>query len=97
MQVSVTHRFPRGNTYFPMVSRVRHASRGVGELARRAREILKGHRILAHHRIQCEQRGGVLTLQGEVPSFYQKQLAQEILRPLADEVTMVNRLQVHPW
>lgn len=44
--------------------------------------------------VSCEEQDGVLVLHGRVPSFYLKQLAQELVRPIEGVKTISNRLQV---
>jgi hypothetical protein len=44
--------------------------------------------------VTCEYRDGVLTLRGHVPSFFQKQIAQTLLRGLQHKVHINNRLVV---
>jgi hypothetical protein len=44
--------------------------------------------------VRCEYRDGVLTLRGQVPSFFQKQIAQTLLRGLQHKVHINNRLVV---
>lgn len=45
--------------------------------------------------VSCLQRGGVLILEGRVPTFYQKQLAQQIaLRLVAEGMHVDNQVRV---
>jgi osmotically-inducible protein OsmY len=46
--------------------------------------------------ICCEGHDGHLILRGRVPSFYLKQLAQELVRPIQGVRSVVNRLEVDP-
>ncbi len=44
--------------------------------------------------VLCEFHEGVLTLRGQVPSFYLKQVAQELIRRLDGAEEVNNRLEV---
>jgi osmotically-inducible protein OsmY len=44
--------------------------------------------------IHCSFRDGTMTLCGEVPSYYHKQLAQEVLRNVTDVTHVVNHIEV---
>jgi osmotically-inducible protein OsmY len=59
----------------------------------------------AHHRLQespyravrslsCDCRGGMLFLRGHLPTFYQKQLAQEAVANLAGVLDVMNEAVV---
>lgn len=52
------------------------------------------HRPLRELSVQID--GTTVTITGEVLSFYQKQLAQEIVRAIGRGVTIVNLVDVHP-
>jgi hypothetical protein len=58
------------------------------------------HRMLgqssyrALHRVRCEYSQGVLTLHGQVPSYYLKQLAQEMAKRIAHGKVINNLLRV---
>ena len=43
-------------------------------------------------RLHCEWHAGILSIQGQVSSFYLKQLAQETVRSLADVARIVNHV-----
>ena len=49
---------------------------------------------LTVQRIWCEFQGGHLILQGQVPSFYHKQLAQEAVAGLSGVTQVVNDIEV---
>lgn len=49
---------------------------------------------LAAERICCEYDGARLFLQGQVPSFYHEQLAQEAIAGMAGVVQVVNKIDV---
>lgn len=59
-----------------------------------ARRRLKTSRYLTLSRLSCRQEADSLVLRGEVPSFYLKQLAQEVLRNVARGRRIVNLLEV---
>jgi osmotically-inducible protein OsmY len=44
--------------------------------------------------VSCDFHEGVLTLRGQVPSFYLKQVAQELIRRLNGAEEVNNRLEV---
>ena len=49
----------------------------------------------AVRRVSCEVRNCVLTLRGRVPSFYMKQITQEVVRQLLDGSLVIdNQLEV---
>ncbi|MEM8945463.1 MAG: BON domain-containing protein [Planctomycetota bacterium] len=53
----------------------------------------KSHGLSPRH-VQIETRGGKVRLAGTVGSFYQKQMAQEIVRRVDGVETVENQLQV---
>ena len=53
-----------------------------------------GYRRL--NNIACCFHEGTLTLHGEVPSYYHKQIAQEAIRKLNSVETIVNKIEVWP-
>jgi hypothetical protein len=44
--------------------------------------------------VQVEQVGESLVLTGRVPTYYQKQMAQEIVRTVAAEYELINSIDV---
>lgn len=44
--------------------------------------------------VTCDQREGVVVLRGRVPSYYHKQLAQELVRQIAGTFAIVNVVEV---
>ncbi|NUQ63337.1 MAG: BON domain-containing protein [Pirellulales bacterium] len=44
--------------------------------------------------VTCEYTHGVLTLHGKVPSYYQKQLAQETVRRIDGIRQIINEIEV---
>ena len=45
--------------------------------------------------LQMESRGGQVTLRGTVSTYYQKQMAQEVLRRVDGVSQISNQLEVH--
>jgi hypothetical protein len=64
------------------------------EAAARRRLTTARHRHLK--RVSCRGDADSLVLRGEVPSFYLKQLAQEVVRGVASGRRIVNLLEVRP-
>ena len=60
----------------------------------RAQEALTSSPIHALQSIRVERCDDALVLSGKVSSFYHKQLAQEAVLALADEVRLVNSVDV---
>ena len=50
--------------------------------------------IAALHDLQVDDDGDRLVISGRVHSFYHKQLAQEVVRSIAPDVLVVNRVDV---
>jgi osmotically-inducible protein OsmY len=65
-------------------------------IAARAETILQEGLDSASHQITCECHDGVLVLRGRLPSFYEKQVAQEALRTLEGVDQIVNQIEVVP-
>lgn len=65
-------------------------------LVDRATELLENHPHFRgrHQSVYCEHSRGALLLQGTVPSYYLKQLAQEAIRDLVDVIKIVNQIRV---
>jgi hypothetical protein len=51
-----------------------------------------GYRSLGS--VRCQFREGTLTLQGSVPSYYHKQIAQEAIRKVGNVNAIVNDIDV---
>lgn len=64
------------------------------DVAALARGRLTTSRYLTLRRISCRQDADALELRGQVPSFYLKQLAQEVVRKVAQGKRIVNLLEV---
>lgn len=55
---------------------------------------LQTHGLFANYGLSCEYCEGVVVLRGCVPSFHEKQLAQELVRRVDGVKIVVNRLVV---
>ena len=64
---------------------------GLQELAERC---LRSNPYLALKNVSCDCREGVLVLRGCLPSYYLKQLAQEVVARLEGVQTIDNQIQV---
>jgi hypothetical protein len=64
------------------------------ELQPRAQEALQASPIYALRDVRVEQTGKQLMLTGRVSSFYHKQMAQELVLALAEDVEIVNTIHV---
>jgi hypothetical protein len=60
----------------------------------RAQSALAASPVFDLRDVQVEQHETGLVLSGHVSSFYHKQLAQEVVRLVAGEVTVVNSIDV---
>lgn len=65
------------------------------EIAGRASRILGNSPYAALRAVACEFKDGILTLNGEVPTFYLKQIAQTMLREVQQVHSIVNNVRVH--
>ena len=63
-------------------------------LGERAEARLRANAYLALKNVTCEDRDGVLTLRGCLPSYYLKQVAQTAVAGLEGVRQVVNRIQV---
>jgi osmotically-inducible protein OsmY len=63
-------------------------------LERRVTTLLAEHPHLRRRPLRCEAQDGRVVLQGVVPTWYQKQLAQEALRRVEGVYEIDNRLVV---
>lgn len=73
------------------VSKIVHAHADVIELARAK---LLGTGYASFGQLICEHDSGVLRLRGQLPNYYQKQLAQELLFDLDGVDQIVNSVEV---
>ncbi len=65
------------------------------EMESRARTVLSSCAILEIRRLKIEKIDGVLCLLGALPTWYHKQLAQEMVRRLRPEVPVPIRNLTH--
>lgn len=64
------------------------------DVAGKAIERLRGCSYSPVRHVQCRFHEGVLLLSGQVPTFYMKQVAQELLRNMKHVEKIDNRLNV---
>ena len=64
------------------------------DLHQRAKTALDNSPIRVLRSVHVEQTGRTLVLSGHVESFYQKQLAQELVRTVASECELINSIHV---
>ncbi|MCA9190116.1 MAG: BON domain-containing protein [Planctomycetales bacterium] len=64
------------------------------DLLHRVDNAIKGSPHLAGHQVFCQAESGVIVLHGRVGSFFQKQMAQEVLKKLSGIEKIVNELEV---
>ena len=64
------------------------------EVLRAARDRLKSSPYCPLRSVSCECRQGVLVLRGKLPTFYQKQLAQETVAKVEGVTEVVNETVV---
>jgi hypothetical protein len=68
--------------------------RNTGTLTELVGKRLQGSPYAAVRRVTCFFDEGVLVLQGEVPSYYQKQLAQSAVAGFENIERIANRIRV---
>ncbi len=64
------------------------------KVERAVRVILSNSGYQALKAITCRYDEGSLTLRGEVPSYYHKQIAQEMIRKVNSVETIINQIKV---
>jgi osmotically-inducible protein OsmY len=64
-------------------------------LAVRIDSAIHGNPYLVGHTVRIEMRPGRVVLRGVVPSYYQKQIAQEVVRSVEGVERVDNQLQVN--
>jgi hypothetical protein len=64
-------------------------------LGRRAEDLFRRSAYLALRNLTCVDSGGVLTLSGQVSSYYLKQVAQEIAARVEGVRVVINAIEVH--
>jgi len=60
----------------------------------RAQTALASSPIYDLRELQVEQRNGSLVISGRVSSFYHKQLAQEVVRTVCQDIELINSIRV---
>lgn len=65
-----------------------------GDLAAEVEMRLQASPHLCLRSVTCDQRERILVLRGRVPSYYHKQLAQELVRQIAGTFAIVNVVEV---
>jgi len=66
----------------------------IDEVEPRAQNALTASPVYALREIRVERHGKTLRLSGHVSSFYHKQLAQEVVRAVAEGFEVVNTVAV---
>ena len=69
-------------------------SENVSRVEDRAQRALASSPIFALRDLKVEREGEILWIHGRVSSFYHKQLAQEAIRALAEDLQVVNSIDV---
>lgn len=67
----------------------------VSEVESRARQALAASPIYAIRELRVEERDGCLHISGRVDTFYHKQVAQEVVRAVAEDLQVVNSILVN--
>jgi osmotically-inducible protein OsmY len=70
-------------------------SDAVGPLAKRVDTAIQCNPYLIGHTVRIEMRAGRVVLSGVVPSYYQKQIAQEVVRSVGGVEQVENQLEVN--
>ncbi len=78
----------------PVVVPTQAPTQAVSPLTEKLRSVLSHSHFLSPRQVQIETTGGNVRLEGTVGSFYQKQMAQEIVRRVDGVETVENQLQV---
>ena len=64
------------------------------DVATTASEVLAQCSVAELRRLRVDEKSDTLQLSGEVSSFYHKQLAQDLVRGVAGDMQVVNRVSV---
>lgn len=64
------------------------------DIAAAATEVLANSPVSQLRRLRVDETADKLQLSGQVRSFYHKQLAQEMVRPLVGGMRLINRIDV---
>jgi len=67
------------------------------EVTQAAKTRLQNSAYWAIRTLSCDCRRGILFLRGHLPTFYQKQLAQEAVAKLQGVLQVVNETVVDAW
>ena len=67
---------------------------GCRTVAAAANDCLHNDSHIPDQLVWCEYEQGVLWLRGRLPTYYQKQVAQEVVRGLVGVVQIVNNIEV---
>ncbi len=67
---------------------------GIADIQRRAQAALANSPFYELRELQVDPQGGALLISGTVSSFYQKQLAQEVVRSVCREIEVINAIHV---
>lgn len=78
----------------PVSTRTALEHRPHSDVLEHAQRRFAGNGYLRSRSIRCSFRQGVLTLSGRVPTYYIKQLAQELLRAIDGVECIANELKV---
>ncbi len=66
----------------------------INDVQPRAQAALAQSPLYELRELRVEQGDGALLITGRVSSFYHKQLAQEVVRAVCDEIEVVNAIRV---
>ena len=66
----------------------------VTDVVKQARSALARSRIYVLRQLEVHPEGDAIVLQGDVDSFYHKQLAQELVRMAVDRTEVINDISV---
>ncbi len=64
------------------------------ELSLTAQAALQSSRYYALRQLEVQETIGGLVISGQVPSYYQKQQAQEVVRLVVSDAVLINRIEV---
>ena len=78
------------------VSGISHFETEDRDLERRIKSFLADRHFSSLRRLQVEAQAGIVTLQGRVASFYEKQLSHQCCRRVAGVLELVDRIDVVP-
>ena len=78
------------------VSGISHFETEDRDLERRVKSFMAGRHLAALRQLRVDAREGVVTLQGRVASFYEKQISHQCCRRVAGVLDLVDRIEVGP-